>query len=495
MKKLLILLGTLIVTIALLVSAAVFLFSSSPFEQINGEHVLKYSPDAKELYVFYNGKTIGTPIECDSYDTLSRCPNLAAVLFRATQGIGINAKTTYYVANGEKITTLPDDLNYLELSADGKSVTAIDVSQEVKKYYLYNISNQSKTEFKYEGIELRNAVYSEDFSSILYTSTSVENGAITLNLNLYTNGESIKLSSDMYPLAVSNDGEHIYAYVVVSPEPSIEFPSGKGLFTLYELNKNGEKVKIAEKFQKNYVYFNKDCSQVVYVADEGAFFREYGAESSVKLGKATTCAPIYPAGVCSVEDFRGLPIRLYSEESGVRAYRIEDDKSNVEKITSDFLDIHLTSDGKTLYYIKDQSIRRTDVDDPSNEETLVEAKASAIYCSRDGEDVYYVERGSIYYISEDNVGVDISDNAKNCAITDDGVLLYVEQDNTLYYSEDGKNGKKISDDVITMIIYHGTVFYFTDRTNHEAVATAFYSEDGKSFEAVDGGKKFKYVDR
>lgn len=495
MKKLLISIGAVVVAIALIVSIALFLSTPSPFVQIKGEHVFRYSPEDRQLYIIYNGKIVGSPIECDAYDTHSRCADLSAALFSVTNGKGNEAKTAYYVANADVITALPDDnLKYLEISKDGKSVTATDPSEGEKKIYLYNISDQSKREFAYVGNELRAAVYSESFNSIIYTSTSVENKAVTLNLNLYTNGESVKLASDMYPLAVSDDGERIYAYVVVSPEPSLEYPFGKGLFTLYELNKNGEKVKIAESFNKNYFYFNKDCSQIIYLADGKAFFREYGAESPVRLGSATSCTPIYPAGTCAVEDFCGLPVKLYSDIDGARAYRVESDKNNVEMITSGFYDIHLTSDGKTLYCLKNESIRRIDVDDPSSEETLIEDKTYNAHFSHDGETVYYLVKGVLYYLNEDNNGVEISDNVKNSVMTDSGMLLYVENDGTLYCSENGSKGKEIAANIFDLTVYRGTATYFTDINNYDGVAGVFYLNDENSFEDLAVGKKFKYND-
>jgi hypothetical protein len=490
MKKLLILLGAGVIAIAMLVTAVTFFASSTPFKHIEGEHALKYSPDERELYVFYKGEIVCSPIECDVFEVRSRSKDCASILFAVHVGKGNDMQTTFYLANADDIKALPEnDIEYAELSGDGRMIKAFSADDT---YYLYDPSNNTKTKIDFMGGKLDTVVFSKGYNSILYTSVTTVDKSSTVELYLYTDGKSQKLANNMYPLAVSDDGEHIFAYEVESGDTTLEKSNTSDLLSLYEFRKDGEKVKIANNFKNEFVHFTDGCTQILYVSDDKAYFHEHGKDSSVKLGNAFAITPIYPAGSHSIEDFCGLPVSLVSSEYGQRVYRVEKDESKVEKLASDTIEKHLTADGKTLYYVKNDSLRRVDVDDSDSEQVLVEANIHRIHFSPDGEDIYYSSEGTLYYVSTGIEPVEITDDARFSDMSRDGLYFYIDNDQTLYSTSGGEKGKEIAYNVTHITSSYGTVFYFTDANFKKGVATMFYSDDGSSFENASNGKEFKY---
>ncbi len=505
MKKLLIMIGAAILAIALLVSVVSFLLSGTPYDEIEAIHSIIYSPEEKEAYVLYNGKVVGSPIECDKFSIKGYSDDRTACFFSTTSGEGEDQEVKYYVANEDKITALPDnDLEYGAMSADGKKIIAAETTEsedgtQEQTFYIYNIGDQSKTEFKYSGDTLDEVEPSKNFDSILYTSISGEGEEQTTTLYLYNNGENTKLAANMTPVAVSDDAKYIYAYSEEKPDLSdldsildLDFNTK---YTLYTLTKDGEKTKIADEFDLYSQSFNKDMSQMLFIAADKAYFYENGGEKVKIANNADSIYAVAPSAVASLEDFCGAPVIIYnSSSSSANIYRVEDNEAAIEKLASDISNRYLTNDGETIYFLKNGSLRRISVDDASSEETLIKDDVKKLYVSEDGSSIYVLSKNdSLYYVDDSGEASRVADDVDSVKMTIDGVVLYTDEDDVLYYTEDGDKGVKIADDVCEFEVTLGTVIYFADKNSSTGYASAFIGNDGTSFANVANGKEFRRI--
>ncbi|MBR3964785.1 MAG: hypothetical protein IKJ80_05215 [Clostridia bacterium] len=513
MKKLLIMVGCAIIAIAMLVTAVSFLLSGSPYDEIEAIHSIIYSPEEKEAYVLYNGEVVGSPIECDKYSIKGYSDDRTVCFFSTTSGEGEDQEVKYYVVNEDEIIALPDnDLDYGAMSADGKNIIAAETTENEDgspemTFYIYNIGDQSKTEFKYSGDILDEVELSKNFDSILYTSISGEGEEKTTSLYLYTDGENVKLASDMYPVAVSDNAKYIYAYSKEKTEEkddegdndydfSFDLTSSTK-YTLYMLTKDGEKTKIADEFDRYSQSFNKDMSQMLFTAADKAYFYENGGEKVKIANNADSIYAMTPSAVASLEDFCGAPVIIYnSSSSSASIYRVEDNEAAIEKLASDVSSRYryLTNDGETIYFLKNGSLRRISVDDASSDEILVKDGVIRILVSNDGENVYIVDKDdTLYYVDDSGETSRVADDVESVEMTIDGIVLYTDEDDVLYYTEDGDKGEKIADDVCEFEVTLGTVIYFADKNSSTGHASAFIGDDGTSFENVASGKEFRRI--
>lgn len=500
MKKLLIMIGAAIIAIALIVSVVSFLLSGTPYDEIKSKHSIIYSPNDKEAYVLYDGKVVGSPLECDKYEIKNHSEDNTACLFYTTSDGGKEVK--YYVANEDKITALPDnDLEYKTLSADGKKVYAIettiedDGTRETTRYF-FNVADQTKTEFKYSGDTLDDFIMSKNFDSVIYTSISGEGEEKTTTLYLYNNGENTKLAANMAPVAVSDDAKYIYAYSEEKPDLSdldsildLDFNTK---YTLYTLTKDGEKTKITDKFDRNSQSFNKDLSQMLFISDDKAYFYANGGERVKIANNAEEISPLLPENVSPIDDFCGTPVIVVNTTSDSSIYRVEAKEEKVEKLASDVSTRFLTNDGETIYFLKNGSLRRINVNSAGSDEILAKDNVRKLFVSKDGSSVYVLDKNdSLYYIADVGDITRIADDVDKVDMTDDGVVIYTDEDDVLYSSKGGDKGVKIADDVCEFSVSINSVIYFADKNSVTGYASAFISKDGKSFANIANAKEFR----
>lgn len=500
MKKLLIIIGAAIVAIALLVTVASIILSGSSYDEIMDLHSFIYSPEDKEVYVLYDGEVVGSPIECDKYQVEGYSEDYTICFFKTTSGEGEDAEVKYYLADKDEIIALPEtDLKYSSLSADGEKLFAYEETKNDdgsidRKYYIYDIDDASKTEFKYSGDSLESVERSKNFESILYTSTSGEGEDETTTLYLYTDGESIKLGANLYPVAVSDNAKYIYAYSQEKTEENNSesyYDLSSFKYTLYTLDDEGNKTKIADKFDRYSEEFNTDLSQMLFIADEKAYFYEHGEEKVKIAGNAEGIYSLTPQNVAKIDDFCGTPVIVYGNGSSI--YRVEDDEADVEKIATDVSTRRLSNDGETIYFLKNGSLRSINVNDPtSTDEILVKNDVETVLVSNDGKNVYIVDKNdTLYYVEGAEETTRIADDVEDVYMTIEGTVLYTDEDNVLYCSENGKKGEKIDDDVCYVEVELGTVVYYADKNSSTGNASVSISDDGTSFEKVAGSKEFR----
>ena len=258
---------------------------------------------------------------------------------------------------------------------------------------------------------------------------SEEDGA----LQLWKNGTFTPLSDALTedgcrPLAVSEDGEHLY-YLTGADS------------ALYHASASGSCRKLTASFSASFLppRFNRDVSEVLFSEANGCtYFSENGGEKEkVSPGAAS---PVPLSGSRTFSQAGSVPCEILPEKSlQDRLYLVKKDDAQSLKLFSDgwagttcASDVYaasLSADARTLYFVRsaENTFRIYTVDlrkEDAREETLVATGVSAYSFSPDGKTVYYVTRGRKLYGRSGADSVLMCENASGVSVAPTGEVYW-----------------------------------------------------------------------
>ncbi|MCC8070063.1 MAG: hypothetical protein LIO71_09995 [Ruminococcus sp.] len=433
--------------------------------------------------VFENGK---------SYDmnSFSKRVNGESFIYESTNGstvaiIDNNSNLHIYT---QDINQTIDDVNYVQISANGDGIVyiknAIVVSSKYKNGLMagelcyYNIKDN--TNKKIDSNVLNNYItISPNGSTISYLKNYEEKldkddsnkDTISFECIVCTDygtnksDEAFKGFTDSANnpiiLAISDDGNIIYWYDVLSPNLN-EYP----LYISVKKSKNNKSDNnsnhnVGNDQDSQTLTFTSTCDELLLCKDNATYLLDANGNETKILDEQIT-------SILDVDIINNIAITdtfvghyFVTEENNLYFMESTD---NIKCLSSgNFQDIILSTDknffcGKKL---NTNSLFRVNTSDLSSENISDNVETFAI--SNDGLSVYYLEKDGTLYIYEDGLSnVIASQVSENFFLIDD--ILYYIDDNHLYYY-DGSNSTQIDEDnnVVEIYPYTNHVLFKTDK--------------------------------
>jgi hypothetical protein len=290
----------------------------------------------------------------------------------------------------------------------------------------------------------------------------------------YYNGEIISLGKDIVPTAISNDAKYVY----YEKEDSFYVQKGAEEDTK---NKLGENV--------NDYYFNLDLSQVVYSSNGKAYLSRNGGYKEILASDISSFLlpsdTVYDGSIIGVADFSDT---FYINDSQEIAYI--DGKYGADVILESVHNPQLANDGKTIHYLKDESIYKINGKIKyANMNEIVEEDVADFLATSDGASVYYATTDEELYYQKGTqkpvfVGDDPTNGFRNWTLYRDNSLLFINDDKL--YIATGKKVEAVTEveDEVDFLFninidnwIKGIIFVFNDNDNEYF----YYSFDGSGF--------------
>lgn len=352
--------------------------------------------------------------------------------------------TLYAVYNGEE-NRIKKNVVSFRLSADGSTVAYVNSKDELILVDLKTEDEEVVTE----------DIYSSDYAlspngrSVLYAEGDEDEYTVFT----YVDGKATELEGGQgyLPIGIADKAKYVY---YADEDGALYVKSGKK-----------DAVKLAKEYNdRSGVLLNADHTQIMYWTNEDTVYVSIQGADDVKL---TAKGVSYMAGLDNgyttmgteavtlpIRDIRGqyfidgdndlryiekdlsttrvdkdvtalkvtdtIGMVYYIDEDG-GLYRGKGGTDDFERIARDVVEVDITSDGKTCYYLDD-------------EDTLV-------YVDKNGEDTKICENVASFCITADNYVLYLTDYEK------DGSLISTGK---LYGCKNGKDGELIAKDVYTV---------------------------------------------
>ncbi len=426
--------------------------SGSAFTLVEEENTY-YQKDSETL-VTLEGKEITVDEE------------ISSVFYSADKSLTVvkDKEATLFVVDGTDLVEVDIEVKYFVISAYGDSIAYVtDVEDGVGTLNLYNVSKKNSKVIA-EEVYAGDIVLSPDGKSVAYvTDCEIEEGWFSNSVNgsvfVSKNGkEGKKVSGDSVPLAVSDGGKHVF-YV-------------KDAEKLYM-----DEEKLSSDFSSR-VYFNEDCTEIIFNEDEdtqyftvkmkepvkvkkGNFSGIFAPEKTVKAATLTSNSK-FAMEYLGVETFNEILWCIdYSE-----AYFVFDKGEETEKLSSYLKHYQMSADGKSMLYQDGGELILIDNIAKSREgERIAHGlyNSNGFVASEDLKDVYYynTEDDELCYIKKGE-GVRIADDAEDFVYSDKyNVIYFIEDDELFYATKTAKSVKDVAGEEVTSLFIINDEVYFT----------------------------------
>jgi len=370
----------------------------------------------------------------------------------------LTSENELYLVTAKEVRLLAEEISWMAISADGSSVACID--QEGVLQMITCADGTTVTLHDSNLLYGENVVISPDGKAVLWNEWDTED-RVEYDLYCYYNGESVKLGSEMYPVAVSEKAERIYAY------------SSDNAGT-YLVSLEGEKEKIMSGVSS--MLFNEDFTQSVFIADGKCYYYEEKLDDKVKITSGYYFEPILPINAAVdqqnrynrllIDDLTKLPFLIADafDFYGADIYRLNL-RDESEKLASNAREAVLTRDGERIYFLRGDELRSVSAE--SSMDTMsVASDVDTFYVTDDGKYVYYVNDDDELHAVKNEINDEkIADDVDMLYLLDGNTALFVYDISgatgrgSLYTSKNGGKREKISDEVSSVSVLNGAALY------------------------------------
>ena len=455
------------VCIALVIVAAlaVKIIGSKPAYPANSVTTF-FDYEEGQTLIMVNNKLLSTKIEGNAGTVVGD--------FSAKNFVANTSEDELYLISGDKMAKIAEDVDSYAFSADGSAIAYVNNDIALM---LYSVSGGKATKIA-DDVEDELAI-SPDGKSLLYT---IENDDYDIELFLYDSGKSASLGKELSPVAVSNGAK--YSYFVNEDD------------SFYVCQKGKEKVKLAENVQRG-AMINKDGTEIIFFTDDGKSYVSVKGEEKMRLSNSEIMYELKPyhtsrfcgggnGSVAYAVNSGSLLNNTYVSNGG-DVIKVNG-KGESDRVLSD-VEIELSDNGKTITYLKDDSIFRGKLSKPSEAKKIIEEDADYLVTSDSNSFYYLTDDFELIFKKGNSNPKKISDDVftSSAAVNRDGTLFFIEDyssstGGTLYYTSGGKEKVKIADDVVSVRANANAVYYNT-----------VIDSDTVSVFASDGGTKFTKV--
>lgn len=380
---------------------------------------------------------------------------------------------TLFVLDGTELVEVAAEVNYFVVSPYGDTIAYMtEVEDRVGTLNLYTVSNKKSAKIA-DGVYAGDIVLSADGKSVAYISDcEVEEGwfsaTVTGTVYVSKNGkEGKEVSKDAAPLAVSDGGKYVF-YI----------KDGDKLFV------NDE--KLASEISSR-VYFNQDCTEIVFNEDDDAMYYTVKMKEPVKVKKGSFTGIYAPANVVKTAALTSdskYAMEMYGVDSFnellwcidySEAYYVFGKGEETEKLSSYLSEYQMSVDGTSMLYRDGgQLILIEDITKSREGESVAHGlyNISKFVASEDLKDIYYYnsEDDELCYLKKGE-GVRIADDAETFVYSDKyGVLYFIEDDELYYGTTSAKSVKDVcGEEVSSVYIVNGEVYFVFEEDNTYSV--------------------------
>jgi len=439
-----------------------------------------------------------------------------------------NSESLTYTSTrtGVSITQEFDDYSWYTIvtSMDGTKAMVVTESYDDRTYeyldavhYFDGTTSTEITENAYGGY------LSADGSAVAYM-TDVEDGLG--DVYLYSNGQSRLIASDAYLTAISpNGGTVAYvkgwdyygddgtAYFWDGSEHEIgrnkiifavadnakyiyynKYESDEYVYTTYVQQGDDDNTRVKLTDSVGSIYFNRDMSEIFFTDGEKTYLCKQAGEK-MRLGSGEL-SPVLPSNIQTFYASSSDYLVVYGVDSFANIYLLNyaDDKilflnsdSTTSSVTSGSYQCMVANDGRTLVFLKGDSLRMIDATRPNAEATTLAEDVYDFTITEDASVVFYLTNdGEIYSVKGTNRPQLVSDDPDTSWLSTvlyQGKTLYFLCDDALYCSS-GERATKVATFEEDLNFVYTTRFgvYMYTSDNDETVV--YYSSNGSTFTRI-----------
>jgi len=362
--------------------------------------------------------------------------------------------------------------------------------------YLRDWESDDASLISNDAINYLNVLLSPDGKSVLY-EVAVTNDVDDYELWLYNNGNKAKIvSGGVHGLAISNGGLDIYYYD----------RNNEAIF--YTSSGSDEKTRVVDGIGQVQV-LNNSHTQLIYndfagYDNLGAIFIENGKVIAnhegqfwfVRLAETTHFAG---------SNLEKLTERLYwfvNNDLSYELYYLNREHEFEKIVVGASAFFH---DNKTLIYIKDSNLYRTE-NFFENDCESVSSGVNFFASTKNGDIIYYInDDNELCALKKDGEREKIADNVSSITLSHDDILFYVSDVSnnlgTLYACTDENDKEWIADSVYYHLkSYSNVTMYMSAIENHAEIdyskiyarGNIYVAKSGKEFESILQGVSFSY---
>ncbi len=363
---------------------------------------------------------------------------------------------------------------------------------------VYNIKNGKKSNVADDVNASSSIVMSPDGKYVAYVVTD-KNGDD--DLYVYNGKKSVEIDDALVAIAISNKGKYIYCYNT----------DKDGLY-IYDMK--GDSTKLSVGVGGTFV-FNRDNTEMIFTASDGDCYISIKGGDKQKLGSGMivpiipgtaqhgTLYTLYSGGVFSAATYgvETLSEMFYYNTSAGTIVYLEDDVET-ERVASSvtYGSVSISDDGKTLYYMRDDTLYRVKEND-IDESVEIAEDVNTFAMSRDGKSAYYIdEDDALWFAKGTKKPKKVADDIVSVAVTHDGYAMFIGEysyssnSGVLYACKNGGKKTQVLDDAYTSSSYSllplSSVTYCFAGYNSETGTVDMYAvESGTEFTLVVEGMR------
>jgi len=465
--------------VVLIVAVIITVNVTSPKKYEQSKSYIHFAQDGDSVTVIPVGKTRFT---IDGYITsVTRSLDGSAAVIIVNEQSSWGGRTEdnllYFITDRAQLVS--DGVLSAWFSASGNAVVyskEYDSSSGTAELWHYSGGSQTRISNDYSAYS--NCAVSPNGKAVVFSTRNNDR-----EIGYLWNGRLNELGRDIFPIAVSNDARYIY------------FGRG-GAFFVQKGTNNDNRERLGDVNDINYLFANRDLSQVIYNVGPRAFISSKGGER-VSLSDAVSSfltpdgtGAMYHDSSMVIYDISDFADTFYLNRDG-NIIRIDSrfETSNVAR-TSGY--VSLANDGRTLTFLRNRSIYRVNGLRQSEDATeIVGGDVVSFAATSDGNSVFYVnDINEVFYQSGTRRPVTVSNH-----ITGTGYGSYqfsLFQGKTLFYISDdelfsstGDKGQVIRglDGRVTGVF--ANAFIVQARVLDRGDQLTYISEDGKTFTQID----------
>ena len=426
------------------------------------------------------------------------------------------------LCTGKDVIEVSDEAIGFSLSGNGQKLAYFsdyDEDNYSATLSVFDLASKKSTEIAEDVYYEAGVVFSPDGKTMAYLGDPKTDDAGNLESRmgyLSKNGEKpIEIGKNKEVIAVSDNASYIY-YIDVDPTKS------ENENELY-VKKGENEEKLGKASMDTAIYFNQDCSEVVFTRSGSTYISIAGADKE-KISGDQLYTIVFPENTridYSFYDAYAVYIAvptlqdqiLILDDDGDISVGYLDKKLNVEEIDSlegeaYNHDVTVSSDGKSLCFIDDSGAAQLYKNFRNLNEKPIEMDPGkdliSIQPSKDFSKFYLIDENNTMFLQ---IGSD--EALKVFDDVDESSLIFSGDESRLYfladmkaedegyltsgsfYVVDCKNGAKpeeIADEASYFnVSEYGILYYVYDKTDEESYVTyydAYYSKDGEKFKSV-----------
>lgn len=476
LKKILVAAGAIVALVLVIVILSNLFKTGNYIECKNA--VFTYNADEEYLIGLVDGKLCSIDSDSHGYDVTINLDGTKAVLY------SYGSRELYYF-DGSAVRSVAEDVESWEISADGSAVIYNTEGDELYDLYIYSGGKSTMI-----ASEVAGSCISPDGGTVGYIG----------NVNRETNsfkgfiwdGSEKELGKNKTPLALSNGGKYIY-YLKGSID---EIDSNSATVYVQKGTNDDTKQKLGDVSYTMEFYLNADGTQALLVENDKTYVSVKGGER-IKIS-GSDCTLVLPQNTqrCIGEIVTTMGIKSFADmyyctnSNSGGGYKLLYVNKNFEASTAaNNVDsyIYLADDGKTLYYLKGDSIRRINASKSGSEaETLIEDDVLRFCTTKDGKTIFFVtDEGELYGCKGGKKTKLLTDDLDNFAAYAlyGGDTIYYISDGELYSSKGDKTTKisGFSGDVVSV---YCSYFGITVHCSDDGDINIYRSSDGKNYDLV-----------